>query len=131
MKKTIKRGLRPFDDGIAPSLERPAQEIKGLVEKFLSNNQPKINQNKKRERAIYILKRVKKAAERLAISDEIQKEKILSELKGFERKGRKLGFSPEQMWAANAVALLIKKEGWLEKFIQQAEEAEDKLRKAK
>lgn len=119
VKKTTKRGLRPFNDGIIPSLERPAQEIKKWVEEVLSDNQPKERDIDIRD--IYILKRVKKAAERLATQNEIQKESLLLELKRLEKEGQRLKFSQEENWGANAAALLIKKEGWLEKFIQQAE----------
>lgn len=114
--KTTKKGLRPFaQDEIAPALHEPAQRIKGWVES-LNDSQP-LN-----KRDVYLIARVKLAAERLIAPTQAEKDRILIELNRLEDEGYLLNFDKNDIWGANAVAILIRKEGRLAEFIRQAGE---------
>jgi len=121
--KTIKKGLRPVtQDEIAPALRVPAQKIKEWVERALSDNQPLT------KRDLYLITRVKVAAERLAAPTEAEKNEFLLRLNRLEDEGHILKFDKEDIWGANAAAILIRKEGRLTEFIRQAR---DKLEQIK
>ncbi len=121
--KTIEKGLRPFaKDEIAPALREPAQKIKGWVEKSLDDSQP-LN-----KRDVYLIARVKLAAERLIAPTQAEKDRILIELNRLKDEGYRLNFDNDDICGANAAAILIRKEGRLAEFIRQAGE---KLKNAK
>lgn len=121
--KTIKKGLRPVaQDEIAPALREPAQKIKKWVEKALQDNHPLTQKD------LYLITRVKVAAERLLAPTEVEKNEILLRLNRLEDEGFRLKFDKEDIWGANAAAILFRKEGKLTEFIRQAR---DKLNQAK
>ena len=118
LKRTIKKGLRPFSqDEIAPTLKIPAQKMKEWAERLLTdNNQPLT------KKETYVLLQIKKAAERLVADTDSRKQELLTELNRLEDRGHRLKFSSDDIWGMNAAAILIRKEGWIEKFIQQTED---------
>ncbi|MDD2696632.1 MAG: hypothetical protein PHE52_00540 [Candidatus Pacebacteria bacterium] len=121
--KTIKKGLRPItQDEIAPALREPAQKIKKWVERVLGDNQPLTGKD------LYLITRVKVAAERLLAPTEAEKNEILLKLNRLEDEGYHLKFDKEDIWGANAAAILIRKEGRLTEFINQTR---DKLKEIK
>jgi hypothetical protein len=115
VRRTVRIGLRSVQEEIAPSLRVPAQKMKERVEILLANN---CSMN---EEDSYLLSRAKIAAKRLLTQNDSEKQELLLQLDRLEEKGHKLGFSQEDIGGMNALSFLIKKEGKLKEFIQQAE----------
>jgi hypothetical protein len=99
---------------IVESLQKPAQKSLEWLKQILANNQPLDKKD------VFHLNQILTAAERLAIKNEAEREKLRQKLEEAEDEGEKLGFSVEKIRGMNATAFLIDNEGWLQEFIKQA-----------
>lgn len=114
-KRTMLHGQRLTPQHkIVESLQKPAQKSLEWLKQILANNQPLDKKD------VFHLNQILTAAERLAIKNEAEREKLRQKLEEAEDEGEKLGFSVEKIRGMNATAFLIDNEGWLQEFIKQA-----------
>lgn len=115
LKRTMLHGQRltPHHK-IFGSLQKPAQKSLEWIKQILANSQPLD------EKDVFHLNQILIAAERLAIKNEVEREKLRQKLEEAEDEGEKLGFPVEKIRGMNATAFLIDNEGWLQAFIEQA-----------